>query len=362
MHAPQVAKLNETRISIVYTNSSIISPSIRALSRLLLFVVISSFGVYAVAQNDVSLAASGATDAQPATQSIVGEDYTISPDDILDIYVVDVAELSRAFRVSPSGTINLPFVGAPLPGAGLTLPQLADSIKEALRARGVVTNALVTVSVQQSRLHSVAVTGAVKHPQIYPLFGRTTLLDVISQAEGLADDAGGVASVHRGEFAIKTLGLNSLDDSELTLRVDIKNVLEGGESNANVVIYPGDRVMIPRAGIVYVVGAVNKPGGYTIRTNRAGMTVMQAVALAENVKSTARRDRAMIVRVDAQAANGRTQIPVNLKQVMSGKTPDLTLQTEDILFVPDSTSKKALQKGFESVVQITSGLAIYAAH
>lgn len=337
----------------------IISPSVRALSRLLLLVVISGVGVYAFGQNDTPSATSGATNALPTTQSITGEDYTISPDDLLDIYVVDVAELSRAFRVSPSGTINLPFVGRPLPAAGLTLPQLSNSIKEALRESGVVMNALVTVSVQQSRLHSVAVTGAVKHPQIYPLFGRATLIDVISQAEGLTDDAGDTAIVHRGDIATRALGLKPSDDAALTLRVDIKNVMGVGEPNANVVIYPGDRVTIPRAGVVYVVGAVNKPGGYTIRPNRAGMTVMQAVALAGDVKSTARRDRAMLARVDALSANGRKEIPVNLKEILSGKTPDLTLQTEDILFVPDSTGKKAMQKSLESAVQVATGFAIY---
>jgi len=264
----------------------------------------------------------------------------------------------RAFRVGPGGTIDLPFVGQPLPAAGLTLQQLSDSIKKALRTSGVVMNAQVTVSVQQSRLHSVAITGAVKHPQIYSVFGRTSLVDVITQAEGLTDDAGGIAIVRRGDIAVHALGLNPLDDAALISRVDIKKLMETSEANPNVVIYPGDRVTIPRAGVVYVVGAVNKPGGYTIRPSGAGMTVMQAVALAADCKSTARRDRAMLVRIDAQSANGRMQIPVNLKTILAGKTPDLTLQTEDILFVPDSTSKKALQRGIESAVQVATGLAI----
>jgi polysaccharide export outer membrane protein len=342
----------------VCTHSSIISQSVRALTKILLSLVIGGCGVYAIAQNAASLASDSATGAQPVTQSIVGEDYTISPDDILDVYVVDVAELSRAFRVGPSGTINLPFVGQPIPAAGLTLQQLSDSIKKALRTSGVVMNALVTVSVQQSRLHSVAITGAVKHPQIYSVFGRTSLADVISQAEGLTDDAGGIAIVRRGDIAVHALGLNPLDDAALTSRVDIKKLMETSEANANVVIYPGDRVTIPRAGIVYVVGAVNKPGGYAIRPNSAGMTVMQVVALAADCKSTARRDRAMLIRIDAHSANGRMQIPVNLKTILAGKTADLTLQTEDILFVPDSTSKKAMQRGIESAVQVATGLAI----
>lgn len=327
--------------------------------RLLLLLVVSGVGIYANGQNDSLVASSGTVAGGLVAQPVVGEDYVISPDDVLDVYVVEVVELSRAFRVSSNGTITLPYIPQPLKAAGLTLPQLSSSIREALHTSGVVTNALVTVSVQQSRLHSVSVSGSVKHPQIYPLFGRSTLLDVISQAEGLAPDAGNTAVIRRGEIAARALGVNPEDETGLTSQVDITKMMEVGDRSANVAIYPGDRVTVQRAGIVYVIGAVNKPGGYTIRPNRSGMTVMQAVALAENVKSTARRDQAMIIRVDAQSEDGRKQIRVNLKEVLAGRIPDPTLQTEDILFVPDSTALKAMQKGLESAVQITTGIIIY---
>lgn len=296
-----------------------------------------------------------------ASPSLAGEDYIISPDDVLDVYTVDVAEMSRSIRVSPSGTVSLPLLGKPLPAAGLTLLQLADSIEEALRASGVVVNAQVTVSVQQSRLHSVAVTGAVRRPQIYPVFGRTTLLDVISQSEGLADDAGNIAIVRRGDIAVRTLGLNPKDNGVMTVRADLRKALEESDATSNVEIYPGDRVTIPRAGIVYIVGAVNRPGGYAIRPNGRGMTVMQAVALAEDVKPTAKRDQAMIVRVSASDPEGRIQIPVDLKKILAGKGSDPVLQAEDILFVPDSTGKKAVRRSLETALQLTTGIAIYSA-
>ena len=86
---------------------------------------------------------------------------------------------------------------------------------------------------------------------------------------------------------------------------------------------------------------------------------MQALALAEDTRSTALRDQTVILRSDAQAPDGRRQIPVHLKKILRGKSPDPTLEAEDIVFVPDSAGKRALQRGVESVVQAATGVAIY---
>jgi polysaccharide export outer membrane protein len=302
---------------------------------------------------DTSAAASSAATALAGSQ-VKNETYQIAVDDVLDVYVVDIAEITRSYRVTPDGTISVPLLTTPMPAAGRTLPELSDAIREALRAKGVVMNAQVTVSVQQSRLHGVSITGAVKHPQIYTVLGRTTILDVISQAEGLADDAGSIGIVRRGDIAARALNINPDDDMAMTVTVDIRDVMEAGDRSANIAIYPGDHVTIPRAGVVYVVGAFNKPGGYPIRTGRFGMTVMQAVALAGDMKSTARPDQGMIVRFDVNSPGGRTQIPVNLKKVLAGKNQDVALRSEDILFVPDSISKRTMR----AAIQLAAGMAV----
>lgn len=313
-----------------------------------------------------SAQASGMASSPPTTaQRTVDQDYLISPDDLLDVYIVDVAEMSRAYRVGPSGMITLPLIGKPLPASGLTLAQLSEVISTELKAAGLVSTPQVTVSVQQSRAHSVAITGAVKHPQIYPLLTKTTLLDVLSQAEGLADDASNVAIVRRGDIAIHALGLDTHSELKpeerealLTVTVDTKRVMESSDPNVNIDIYPGDRVTVPRAGIVYVVGAVNKPGGFTMKPSKQGMTVLQAVALAEDLKSTAIGSKSVLLRADAQGPDGRKQIPIDLKKVLAGKAHDVVLQADDILFVPDSPGKKAFRKGLESALQM-AGVAIY---
>jgi polysaccharide export outer membrane protein len=171
---------------------------------------------------------------------------------------------------------------------------------------------------------------------------------VLSLAGGTTPKAGQVVSIsHRNEpKSLRTVAMSN-DPS--------KNI------DADVEIRPGDTVVVTKAGIVYVVGAVNKPGGFTMKASTHGMTVLQALALAEDAKTTARRDQTVIIRNDSQAPEGRRQIPVDLKAILKGKSPDPVLQAEDILFIPDSSGKRAFNRGIESVVQAATGVAIYGA-
>ena len=273
------------------------------------------------------------------------DDYLIGADDVLKVFILDVPELSGDYRVSNTGMVTLPVLTTPVSAAGLTLSQFSDSLTKELKAAGLVSDPHVSTSVDTSRLHSVAITGAVKRPQIYSVFTQTTLLDMLSQAEGLADDAAGTAIVSRGEQ---------------TTTVDVKRLVETADPKLNMNIYPGDRITVPHAGVVYVVGAVNKPGGFTMRAGARGMTALEALALAEDTKTTALRDETVIIRYDPQSPTGRMQIPVPLKKVLRGKDPDPILRADDILFIPDSAGKRALRRGFEAVVQATTGVAIYS--
>ncbi len=295
------------------------------------------------------------------------QDYVIGPDDLLNVYVLDVPELSRDYRVSSAGTITVPVLASPLDASGLTLSEFSSLLSRELKAQGLVTDPHIAISVDQSRLHSVAIVGAVRRPQVYPVLSRTTLLDILSQAEGLADDAGNIILVHRGNIGIRALirepgspGAPQQAQAS-TLTIDLKKLMESGDPSLNVDVYPGDRITVPRAGVIYVVGAVNKPGGFTMKASDHGMTVLQALALAEDAKNTAKRDQTVIIRSDPQAPDGRKQIPVNLKAILGGKSPDPVLQAEDILFIPDSGGKRAFNRGIESIVQAATGVAIYGA-
>jgi polysaccharide export outer membrane protein len=293
-------------------------------------------------------------------------EYIIGPDDVLNISILDVPELSGEFRVSNTGKVTLPVLSHSLNAAGLTLTQFSQLLAKDVKTAGLISDPHVNTSVSQSRVHSVAVTGAVRHPQVYTLFSRTTLHDVLSQAEGLSEDAGGVAIVQRGEIAMRALAASDEKpptgeqvEAGQTVTIDLTKLLEMGDSKLNIPVFPGDRVTIPHAGIVYVVGSVIKPGGFTMRSNGEGMTVLQALALAGDTKTTAIRNQTVIIRKDPQSPDGRKQIPVELKKVLSGKVSDPVLQADDILFIPDSTGQRILRRSLEAVLQTTTGIAVY---
>jgi polysaccharide biosynthesis/export protein len=278
-------------------------------------------------------------------------DSVITPDDVLEVYVLDVPELSRQYRVSPAGKVVLPLLPDSLSAAGLTPEEFSDSLAKQLRDHGLVTNPHIVVTIVSSRLKSVAITGAVKMPQIYPVFGKTTLLDVLSQAQGLADDASNVAIISRGSAGEQATG-------QSTQSVDIKKLLQDSNPSDNVDVYPGDRVTVPQAGIVYVVGAVNKPGGFMIKTSN-GMTVLQALAMAEDVKLDSVKSKSVIIRPNPKAPEGHEQIPVNLNQVLQGKQQDMVMRADDILYVPESASKRAFRNIGQAALQAATLAVVY---
>jgi polysaccharide export outer membrane protein len=343
------------------------SPTLLTIVVIVLAICSRPIRVAAQTQAPIVVGQSSTASSSSSASATIPDDYLVGEDDVLNVYIVDVPEFSRQYRVSSGGTVTVPMLPQPISAAGLTLVQFSDRIAQELKASGLVSNPHVSTSVDQSRLHAVAITGAVKRPQVYPLFTRTTLLDMISQAEGLADDAGEVAIVQRGEIANHVIeadskqNSNSAQPSSQSVSVDLKQLLDGHSANANVAIYPGDRITVPRAGVVYVVGAVNKPGGFTMKANSHGMTVLQAIALAENATNTAIRNQSMIIRNDAASPDGHKQIPVDLKKLLQGKGPDPTLQAEDVLFIPDSSGKRALHRTVDSILQVTTGVAIYSA-
>jgi polysaccharide export outer membrane protein len=302
----------------------------------------------------------------PSASSLALPDYIISPDDVLTITVYGAPDVTGEYRVSPTGEIALPLLSAPIVAAGRTPNQLSELISEKYRTAEIYIHPRVTVAVKESRVHAVTIAGAVKRPQIYPVFGKTTLLDVLSQAEGLADDAGSLAIVTRGAIALQIInspeacrGASKPASCDSTFSVDLSRLTETGDPHLNVDLYPGDRVTVQRAGIVYVAGAVNRPGGFTLKTGQENMTVIQAVALAEDLKPTAAGKNAMIIRKNPVKANGREEIPVNLTKVLAGREIDSQLQANDILFVPDSPGKKALHRGAEAAITAATWGLIY---
>lgn len=285
----------------------------------------------------------GLAQNRPATEQqrfAPAEDYLLGPTDLLAVSVYDFPDLSRELRISEDGLISLPLLKESILAAGRSRKELEQAIAAALQAQGIVNSPQVNVFIKEYRARVVTVVGAVRAPMAYHLMGPTPLVELISRAGGLADDAAEELTLTVGAVAHK---------------LPVKALLDG-EPSANVLLQGGETVHVPRAGIVYVVGAVRRPGGFVLRSQQP-LTVMKALALAEDLKPTAAREKAVIVR--SQTGRQKQEIPVDLKRILARKADDPILQANDVLFVPDSTGKKALWRGIESAIGIGSSLVVY---
>jgi polysaccharide export outer membrane protein len=291
-------------------------------------------------------------------------DYVVSPEDLLDVYVMDVPEVSRPYRVGSNGFLTLPLLPEPIPAAGETLSQLSHLIATKFHDTGMLSNAQVTVSLIETRLHSVLVAGQVRNPQSYSVFGPIRLLDVLIKAGGLNENAGNDAIITRGDMGARAdlaesarSGGENPPSKGQSFTLNIRKLIETGDDTTNILLYPGDRVTVPRAQLIYILGAVNRPGGYVLDEARQHITVLKALALAGDVNNVAKRQHITILRRDpAGPEEKRQEIPINYKAIVRGQIADVRLNADDILFVPESGRLKALHTSVNSAVaMVTSG-------
>jgi polysaccharide export outer membrane protein len=307
-------------------------------------------------------------------------DYRIGAEDLLELAVFEAPELDRTLRVSANGQISLPLLGSSQ-AAGLTSRELEVVIQELLR-RSYMKDPHVSVFVKDMQSHPVSVFGAVKKPGVFQIRGSKRLIEVLSMAEGLSDDAGGTVVVMRqaqpagttdqmadgGSASAPALQEKAGNGaatqavaggsvSRETLNINLKDLLNSPDSRTNVLIYPGDVIKVTPAGVVYVVGEVKKPGGFVLKTNE-NISVLQALALAEGPTRTSARSRVRIIRNDG-ITGARIEIPIDLGKILAGKLPDPILLPKDIVFVPNSAGRSVLYRGAEAAIGLGTGLAVY---
>jgi polysaccharide biosynthesis/export protein len=133
--------------------------------------------------------------------------------------------------------------------------------------------------------------------------------------------------------------------------------VESGNATNNIILQAGDIVTVPHAGIAYILGAVNRPGGFVMANDRSQMSTLKLLALSGGLTRTAKKDRAVIIRKDSQGQ--QHEVAVDLKKVLERTTEDVTLQPSDILFVPDSASKQAMYKALEIGLALGAAVALY---
>lgn len=285
-------------------------------------------------------------DQSSTTQSshlLANSNVKLGVGDLIEITVFGVPDLSTKTRVSGSGDVYLPLIDY-VHVADLTTDEAQDLIQKRLEDGGFVRGPHVSIFVDESASQAITLLGEVMKPGPYPAIGERRLYDLISAAGGLTDKAGRTVTIeHRGDP-------NQKEEVQLTqnLADDTKN---------NVEVFPGDMIIISRAGIVYVVGDVAKPSGFLIEDTN--LSVLKALALAGGSTRTAALKKTRILR---QTPNGVQEIPIDLKKVLYAKAPDVPLIKGDILFVPGSAAKAAAYATGSAALSMSTALAVVAVH
>lgn len=290
--------------------------------------------------------------------SHVRSTYLLGLDDQLEISGQELTDYAnKPMRIDGDGDIEAPLVGR-VHLAGLTVQQAEEALDKALSA--YIRQPQVAVSVVEIHSAPVSVLGAVNTPGVHQVEGHKTLLEMLALAGGMRQDAGYSIRITRElEWGCLPLPNAQLDPSGnfSVAEVNAKEIMDAKNPEENIQIFPHDVISVPKAEMVYVIGEVRRSGGFVLG-ERQSISVLQALSLAEGLMGTADTRHARILRLQHDA-DQREELPVDVKAVLSGKKPDITLQGDDILFIPGSTGKKAAVRTLEAVIQTGTGLAIW---
>jgi len=280
------------------------------------------------------------TDAAPE-KTLPGESrIRIGPGDLLAMTVFDVPEMNQVVRVNDSGDASFSLIGN-LHLAGLTADEAQSAIAVKLKDGNYVLNPQVSLLIREYNTQGVSVVGEVKKPGVYNVLGSQSLLDVIAAAGGTTPFAGPEVTIKRGADG-STVAVRLTQDAQASLASDVR-------------LYPTDKVIVPRSGLVYVLGDVGRPGGFVME-NDGKLTLLEALAMAGGSNRTASLGHAVLIR---KTATGYTEVPIVLKKIVRGDEPAPQLQTEDILYVPNSAAKSVFTQQVPSVVSAAAGATVY---
>lgn len=289
-------------------------------------------------QTSATQAQSPSTDTSDQSGALV----KLGRGDLIEVSVYNVPELATKARVSNSGDVYLPLIDY-VHVEGLTQEEAQTVIEKRLADGGFVRNPHVTIFVDEAASQGVTVIGEVAKPGIYPDVVDRKLYTMVSEAGGFTAAASRkIAIIRRGQAE--------------PIRVDLPRNL-ADDLSGNVDVLPGDTINVPRAPIIYVVGDVGRPSGLLV--DNGALTVLQALALAGGTNRTAKMSGARIIR---KTPSGMTETPLQLKKMLEAKVPDVTLQADDILFVPVSGGRVLAAETMSAAISAATAVSIYTVH
>ena len=277
----------------------------------------------------------------PRSASAPGESLLIGPGDLIQVDVLDTPEMEQQVRVTDAGAAPLAYIGN-VHVLGDTPSAAAAAIQSALIARNVMRHPQVTVRVQEYATEDVSLMGQVKTPGTYAITTPQNILKVLSLAGGLTDTADRRITIKHPGIAKPT---------EYYLANDANEALADLAT-----VYPGDTVYVPHAPVVYILGDVGRPGGYSITTNDSRLSMMQAITAAGSANKTATQSHVRLIR---REPDGTTkEILVHLDTIEKGREPDIALQGNDVVYVPFSWAKNVAMSGGQ-IAASAAGAAMY---
>jgi polysaccharide biosynthesis/export protein len=296
--------------------------------------------------------------AATATQTASG--YVLGPNDQILIRSMDAPEISdKPFLIGTNGNITLPMIGQ-IHADGLTVEQFEAEMNT--RLKKFIQDPQISVMVTEVDSHPVSVFGAVTKPGVFQLRGQQTLYEVLSMAGGPLDSAGSTITITRprrsGDIPLPGATVDPTGQFS-TAELNIQEVLEGRNPTANIAIIPHDIISVSEGStnMIYVVGDVQRAGAFTLGGQR-NASVLRALSLAGGLGRTAMPQKAKILRVDIGKPKPR-EIPVDIKKILSGKTEDIELWSDDVLVVPTSSRKVFTTTVLPTTISGVAAAAIY---
>ncbi len=268
----------------------------------------------------------------------------IGSGDLIEVNMFENPDLSSRYRVDEMGDITVPLIGH-VHVAGMTANEAATTIEE-LYVKGQIllpANSHATVFIAEYATQGITINGEIKLPGVYPALGVHKLNDLIAAAGGITQLASShVVITHKDDPGNPT----TVEYNPAALKPIIPDVQ----------IFPGDSILIPRAGVVYVAGNVAKPGVYVLDGRRT-LTVEEVMALAGGGGHASALKRVQLVRTMDDGRKEAITIPVNL--IFKGQAPDVALMDGDILFVPTSNGRLVTEQAITAALGIGTGVIVY---
>jgi polysaccharide export outer membrane protein len=288
----------------------------------------------------------GAPLAQPLPElRSVPEEIAIlrlAPGFLLNLNVLDDPDFSGNYRVNERGEITVPVLGT-LHVAGETATELGDQIRKQLLSQGILKDPQVTVNLVEYTSAEVNILGEVTSPGKYPLLVPRNLIDILALA-------GGTTLLAGNEISITSLGKPAEPLSVRYSRGSDPKTVE------RVVVHPGDTVQVKRAGVVYVLGAVTRPGGYVMQ-EEGTLSVLQAISLANGTLPTASTKKIYLLHRNLDGTGVIMEVPY--RGMTKGKRSDIKLHPTDVVFVPTSTLKSIFINS-QNILSAAASASIYA--